>query len=378
MSIPDPAVVKEFLEGELKRVLDRKHVRHAVIGVENGDRTIRWIGAGGMATPGGAPFQADTPFNIASVTKLHIAASVMKLQERGDVDLAGAITDYLPASMVKGIHMLNGKDHSERITIRHLLSHSSGLPDWLEDRPEKGKSLLETLEDQEDRLISIDEAAAFVRSQLKLHLPAQDFGQKKIRIRYSDTNFQLLIALLERQAGASIHEVFSDLIYKPLGLRHTFHPGQQPVEATPEPAVVWMGDKPFSQPLLLQSFRDLYSTAEDLLAFMRGLVRGELFREPDTFALMQQWNRFGFPLDPASFRQPKWPIEYGLGLMRFEMPRLFAPLRPTPAVVGHTGASGSWLFYCPKRDLYLCGTVDQLAETALPYSLVPRLLKAIP
>ena len=370
-------MAEEFLEGELKRVLGRKHVRHAVIGVENGDRTIRWIGAGGMASLDGAPFRVDTPFNIASVTKLHIAVSVMKLQERGDVDLAGAITDYLPASMVKDIHMLNGKDLSGRITVRHLLSHASGLPDWLEDRPEKGKSLLETLGDQEDRLISIDEAVAFVRSRLKAHFPPQDFGQKKVRIRYSDTNFQLLIALLERQAGASIHEVFSDLIYKPLGLRHTFHPGQQPVEAIPEPAVVWMGDRPISQPMLLQSFRDLYSTAEDLLVFMRGLVRGELFREPDTFTLMQQWNRFGFPLDTAAIRQPKWPMEYGLGLMRFEMPRLFAPLRPTPAVVGHTGASGSWLFYCPKLDLYLCGTVDQLTETALPYSLVPRLLQSI-
>jgi hypothetical protein len=71
---------------------------------------------------------------------------------------------------------------------------------------------------------------------------------------------------------------------------------------------------------------------------------------------MQRWHRFGLPKDLASLRLPGWPIEYGIGLMRFELPRILTPFRPVPAVIGHTGSLGSWLFYCPARDLYLAGT----------------------
>jgi CubicO group peptidase (beta-lactamase class C family) len=111
---------------------------------------------------------------------------------------------------------------------------------------------------------------------------------------------------------------------------------------------------------------------------MRAIIQGELFRESKTAALMQlHWNRFGFPLDAVAMRLPSWPIEYGLGMMRFQLPRLFTPFKPIPAVVGHTGVTGSWLFYCPEYDLYLCGTVDQLSAAALPFRFVPKLLRTI-
>ena len=46
-----------------------------------------------------------------------------------------------------------------------------------------------------------------------------------------------------------------------------------------------------------------------------------------------------------------------------------------PAVIGHTGSNGAWLFHCPAADLYLCGTVDDLSAGAVPYRFVPRLLR---
>jgi D-alanyl-D-alanine carboxypeptidase len=74
---------------------------------------------------------------------------------------------------------------------------------------------------------------------------------------------------------------------------------------------------------------------------------------------------------------PGWPMEYGLGMIRYRLPRLFTPFKPVPEVVGHSGVTGSWLFHCPELDIITAGTVDQATAAALPYRFVPRLLRAL-
>ena len=102
--------------------------------------------------------------------------------------------------------------------------------------------------------------------------------------------------------------------------------------------------------------------------------------------MQKRWNRFGVPLDQAALQLPSWPIEYGLGIMRFHdpvlkflqrIPRKLAPIYAAPAVIGHTGSTGSWLFHCPSMKVMLSGTVDQANAGALPYRLVPKILRII-
>ena len=102
--------------------------------------------------------------------------------------------------------------------------------------------------------------------------------------------------------------------------------------------------------------------------------------------MQSEWRRFGFPRDAAALRAPSWPIEYGLGIMRFHdpllkliarMPRVIRPVYPAPPVVGHSGSTGSWLFHCPELDLLMSGTVDQATAGRVPYRLVPKILKAV-
>jgi D-alanyl-D-alanine carboxypeptidase len=76
-------------------------------------------------------------------------------------------------------------------------------------------------------------------------------------------------------------------------------------------------------------------------------------------------------------RSPTWPIQYGLGIMRFQIPRLFSPFSPVPALVGHSGSTGSWLFHCPERGLLLAGSVDQVAAAAIPYRFLPKVLRLL-
>jgi D-alanyl-D-alanine carboxypeptidase len=363
------------LQDLLRGLMAQKQVKHAIVAVESVDRSFRWMGVAGDAHPDGTPLREDTPIFIASVTKLYIAATIMKLYERDLIGLDKPISTYLPQSLIGGIHRLGGVDYTDMITVRHLLGHSSGLPDYLEDRPEGGQSLIERLV-KKDLSWTIEEAMQIVRDRLTPRFPPQPPDAKRQKISYSDTNYQLLIAIIEAVTGQPLHTVFSEMLYAPLGLKHTFHPGTSAGPA-PEPATLWLEEQPLDIPLAMRSFGDLVSTADDMLRFMQALIRSEIFAQPTTLDLMMgSWRSFGFSLNLAP-TSPTWPIEYGLGMMRFRIPHLFSPLRPIPAVIGHTGVSGSWLFYCPRLDVLLAGTVNQATAAALPFRFVPKLLRVL-
>ena len=122
----------------------------------------------------------------------------------------------------------------------------------------------------------------------------------------------------------------------------------------------------------------LIGTVADALDFLRALVAGTPFQRQDTFASMQaRWNRFGLPRDRAAIMAPGWPVEYGLGIKRYRLPRLLNAGRRSPTFIGHSGANGSWLFWSPEHDLYLAGTVDQTRAAPLPYRLMPKLVNQL-
>lgn len=282
---------------------------------------------------------------------------------------------YLPGSLINGLHRLKGVDYTTKITLRHLLSHSSGLPDYIVVNRKNEESLSDKLLKEGDMSWSLEDLVGIVRDVNAPFFPPQPLEAKKNRVRYSDTNFQLLIAIIEEITGQPLREALGEMIYKPLGLQHTFHPGRTPSAPVPSPAAVWHKEKPLHIPQAMGSFKDPFSTTGDLLAFMRGLLRGQLFDDPATVKLMHtEWNRFGFSISPVG---PGWPIEYGLGMMRMLVPRSLTPFRPIPELMGHTGATGSWLFYCPPLDLLLVGDVSQITAAPVPFQFVPKILRAL-
>lgn len=112
------------------------------------------------------------------------------------------------------------------------------------------------------------------------------------------------------------------------------------------------------------------------MRFLRAVVTGKIYDDPATASLItRRWTRFPFPLDRVAMRQPSWPIEYGLGVMRFHLRRVFTPRAMMPSVIGHTGSTGSWILWSPERDTILAGTVNDLAAGALPFQMVvPRIM----
>lgn len=153
------------LQGLLEALRSRQFTHHAVLAIESDDRSFQWAGAAGDAGPDGMPMRADTPFFIASVDKLFTAAAVLKLCERGQIVLDEGILTYLPRLLIEGLHAARGIDSTVDITVRHLLSHTSGLPDWFVDRPRHGPSVLQRVVNEGDFSIRLDDLIDFARTQ---------------------------------------------------------------------------------------------------------------------------------------------------------------------------------------------------------------------
>ncbi len=374
-------VALDEVEPRLERLLDKmssqRKVRHVVLGAAAIDGSWEWRDAAGEATPDGTPMRPDTPWFLASVTKLYIAAVVLRLHEEGLIDLDAPIPGYLPDALKPGLHVLEGVDRTAEVTVTHLLAHATGLPDSLVEHREGERGLVAEIE-AGDVAFTFEEAVQRVRS-VPPHFPPSDLTRDRPRVRYSDTNYQLLMVIAEHVSGQSMSELHGRLLFAPLGLRQTWFPGDRPLDNASRPATTWLGDWPLqNRPSALRSLGDLYGTTRDVLSFARALFTGRVFAHEATGRLMHgRFNRFGFPRSVASIASPAWPIEYGLGMMRFAPSRAMAMGRRLPTLLGHTGSTASWLWYSPPLGLLLAGTADQATRAALPFRTVPSVLRGL-
>jgi CubicO group peptidase (beta-lactamase class C family) len=360
--------VPDHVAARLSRVLERfaarRRLHHADVALTSGAGT-RWSATVGPAG-GGGPRRPGAPFFVASVTKRFVVTLVLQAHERGELDLAAPIVRYLPRETTRGLHVLRGVDRTPEITVRHLASHTSGLPDQFEKRP-TGPSLYALLAAGHDATWTFDDTLRTTREQ-GAHFPPQDLDARRQKARYSDTGFQLLIRILGSATGRSFAELLADRITGPLGLTSTWLPGHPPVHlADAAPSPLHARRRPVELPGMIASSNDLVSTTDDLLVFQQALLAGELFADSRTAALLtERANRLrNIPV-----------VRYGLGTMTFRVGRLMGAGRRPVTLVGHSGATGTWLFHCPELDLHLAGTVDQAGGQAMPFQLMAHLLHA--
>jgi CubicO group peptidase (beta-lactamase class C family) len=354
------------LEKLLQEQVQNKQIFNIVLAVQSGDCSFEWSGAAGVTDPStNAEMRADSPYFIASITKIFTAAAIMLLHEREQLNLEDRIISILSEEQVSGIHYFKGKDYSGELKIFHLMNQTSGLADYFEQKNRHGVSFLETMLEEGDIEWDIDKALDIVKNDLKSKFPPavkQGSGQKAY---YSDTNYQLLGAILENVSGKNLGQVFDEFFFTPLDLPNTYLFGDDQAGYEREsPATIYYKEKPLNLPKAMRSFWSdggMVSTTIEQNRFLQALFGGEIFQDQKTLAWMQQWNKIFFPL------------EYGYGLMRFKLPRIFSPFSPVPEFIGHSGASGSFAFYCPERGFYLSGTVNQLDARSTSFRLMPTI-----
>ena len=144
--------------------------------------------------PDGAPVDPETVFLVASITKPIVAAGAMLLVERGRICL-----DDLVARLVKGF----GKQAKGEVQVRHLLTHTSGLPDMLEENL-----------DLRAELAPLD---VFVERICRVKL----LFRPGTRISYQSCGIAMLGEIVRRVEGVPIREWLSREIFGPLGLADT-------------------------------------------------------------------------------------------------------------------------------------------------------------
>ena len=127
----DVSTLENKLQEELEALVSKNSdIFNPVLGITNVKGDFYWTGAAGEAYEDKADaMEVDTPIFIASITKMYTGAATMILEERGDLSLDDPLTKYLPDSLVAGLHQYKGRNYSDQLTIYHLISQTSGLPD---------------------------------------------------------------------------------------------------------------------------------------------------------------------------------------------------------------------------------------------------------
>ncbi|WP_414942767.1 serine hydrolase domain-containing protein [Amycolatopsis sp. cmx-11-51] len=348
----------------VENFVTRRRVHHLNTAIATGDGKLRWSAT---CAPVSAdhPLQSRSPFFIASITKRFIITLVIQAHERDELELSAPIASYLPAETVAGLHVLRGVDRTSAITVRHLASHTSGLPDYFEKR-RSGPSLYEQLRAGRDQAWRFEDVLRIVREQQRPHFVPQDLAAARQKARYSDTGFQLLIRIVEAVTGRSLADLLAERITTPLGLTRTWLPGHpRSVTDTAAPSPLHAGQRRVELTSMIESSNDLVSTTGDLLTFQQALLAGEVFDHTRSVELLtERRNRLrNIPI-----------LRYGLGTMFFDVGRLMSAGRRPLTLVGHSGVTGTWLFHCPELDLHLTGTVDHTHGQALPFRLMAQIL----
>ncbi len=342
-------------------VNEQKNVHNGVLFVEGPG--FKWKGSSGMAIPEKrVPMLPDDQFNIDSIAKMMTATIVMKLIEAGELGLDDRISQYLVKDLIDGLHVYEGQSYGEAITIRHLLSHTSGIADdWAQ--PE----FFELIVAEPHKRWKPEETVEFIKANCR---PAFRPGGG---FQYTDPGYNLLGLIIEKVTGSTLHEVYREYLLNPLGMEHTYRPSHEEarpafpergtsyrylddLECTSLPAVMtadWAGG-------------GLISTTENLNQFLRAFVRNEIFEEPTTREEMFQWvesgpfNNYGFGISRVLFDRSNNSRYIGLG-----------------EVWGHTGSSDNFMYYWPKEDITMIGTLNQIVCEKNLYDNVALIMRTV-
>jgi uncharacterized protein YbbC (DUF1343 family) len=277
----------------------------------------------------------DTVFDCASMTKvLATTPAIMQLWEQGKFRMSDPVAKYLPEF---------GQNGKQDITIRQLLVHYSGLaPDLDLTKPWEGKETAYRMAFEAPPVWA--PGAAFV---------------------YSDINFEVLGALVERLSGESLDQYAEKHVFGPLGMKQTrFLPPpswQSRIAPTDEDEKHHMLRGVVHDPTArrmggVAGHAGVFSTADDLAMFAQALLDGgRRVLTPATIAKMTAPQQ---PVNETAVRGFGWDIDSPLSTNRGE-------LLPVGGY-GHTGFTGTSLWIDPATKTYIVLLTNAVHMNALP------------
>lgn len=305
-----------------------------------------WVEADGRAGQGSYGFRSKVPqkerlsedaiFDLASLTKvLATAPAIMQLFERGQVKLEAPVCQYLPEFTGEG---------REKITVRHLLTHTSGLKPSLPQEP----------------------AWSGYENGIKLVCQTLPATAPDAQFRYSDINFILLGEVVRRVSGEPLDVFAAKNLFGPLGMKDTaFQPcsglhGRCVATERDENGVMLRGvvhDPTARRMGGVAGHAGLFSTAADVARYTRmilqgGELEGVRVLQPETVKRMTAVHT---PPALVDKRALGWDVD-----TRYSKPRGGFPVGTS---FGHTGFTGTCLWIDPGSNAFFVFLSSRLHET---------------
>lgn len=225
------------------------------LGVVRGDRVV-YLKGYGVAGPDGRTVTPQTPFILGSTSKSITALAVMQLVEAGAIDLDAPVTAYLPWFRTADAAA------SARITVRHLLYQTSGLP------VDVGRAGF-VVDDQS--ATALEHGVRGLAGVRLSHPPGQAY-------EYANENYTLLGLIVQAVSGRSYEEYIEAAIFAPLKMRHSAaslsHPAASGLATGHR---YWLGwPVPFTAPYPRQMTPAgfLISSAEDMAQYLIAQLNG--------------------------------------------------------------------------------------------------------
>lgn len=242
-------------ETEAER-MDKAAKAYAFMGsvlVARGEKVLFSKGYGFANMEWQIPNAPSTKFRLGSVTKQFTAASILILEDRGKLKTSDRVKKYLPDAPAAW----------DQITIYNLLTHTSGIPEFV------------SLPDYPKLKLS---GSTSIQSYTRFRDKGLDF-QPGERFAYSNSNYLLLGYLIEQISGESYEEFLKRNVLTPLGMNDTGHDSHAliPRRASGYSAhLEGMVNADYIDMTVPQAAGALYSTTEDLLRWEQGLFGGKL------------------------------------------------------------------------------------------------------
>ncbi|WP_406944198.1 serine hydrolase domain-containing protein [Halobacillus sp. SY10] len=278
------------------------------------------------------PVSSNDRFQVGSLTKMFVAAAILKLKDEGSVDLDQKVLDF--------VHLPN---LHPALTIRHLLTHRSGLKDYI------------SMEHEGKALVSYGLQDYYLPPTLLIKTAADGSPNQEpgAPFNYSNTNFIILGMIIEEITGQSVSDFLDALFIHPLELENTSLPKQARrlsthghssltddlTEETSE-----RKELSFYNPSIPWTAGAMVSTPDEINKWLYSLMNGELLEDESLKEMMS----FSYTGDETE--------KYGLGLAQFQF------YDGTNAVGHHGGIQGyeSLALYFPNEHACLTILINQM------------------
>lgn len=285
------------------------------------------------------PAQPNQAFHTASIGKTFTSSLIFQLIEEKKINLNDKINKFLDEKILKDLFVFEGKDYSSEVSIDNLLTHKSGINDYLESSSNNPNSMLNKIISEPNHFWTPEEILNYTRKNLKaVSKPNEKFF-------YSDTGYILLGLILEKIEKKPFEEILKIRILKPFQLNQTYmYFRSEPIEKKTNPVSrMFLGEKDvtgFKSISMDWAGGGLISTTEDLFKFQKALVDGKIISKENLKSM--EGNEHFHAM-----------IYYGKGLMSLKLNEVSFLIPKLPILYGHSGLLSTLMFYIPEYDTYI-------------------------